>query len=126
MKIFRTINICALLIAGLVFLTFSQASAREKEQIVQSMKDRIGVVNQLKASGVVGETYNGYLAFVGSAEKAEVVDAENKDRKELYGLVAEDEGTSIQIIEKNMGVVKAQRAKQGEFFQTSDGKWVKK
>lgn len=126
MKIFKTIHICVLVIAGLVFLTFSQASAREKEEIVQSLKDRIGIVNQLKASGVVGETNNGYLAFVGNVEKADIVDAENKDRKELYEILADDEGTSIQVIEKNMGVVKAQRAGQGEFFQTSDGKWVKK
>lgn len=126
MKIFKTINICVLLIAGLVFLTFSQASAREKEEIVQSMKDRLAVVKELKAAGIVGETHNGYLAFVGSAQKADVVAAENQDRKELYEIIAKDEGTSIQVIEKNMGVVKAQRAETGNFFQTADGNWVKK
>lgn len=126
MKIFKTINICVLLIVSLVFLTFSQASAREKGQIVQSMKDRLAAVKQLKTDGIVGETHNGYLAFVGGAEKADVVSAENQDRKELYEIIAKEQGTSIQVIEKNMGVVKAQRAETGDFFQTKDGAWVKK
>lgn len=121
-------NIGIVLILSLVFLVTSTAAAsRSLAQIKQSLKARNGAVQQLKAAGVVGETNRGYLAFIGASKgKDALVASENKDRKELYAIVAQQQGTSVAKVEQNMGVVKAKRAKPGEYYQDASGAWKKK
>jgi len=123
----KRITICLLLSISIAFMFTSVAFARSQNEIIQSMKNRKATIKQLKTSGVVGETNKGYLAFVGgSGGQDAVVAAENQDRKELYALVAKKQNTSLSVVENNMGVVKAQRAKPGEFYQNSSGAWQKR
>ena len=114
------ISICILLC--LAILT-PGAFAGVKER----MKERLPVIAKLKAKGIIGETNRGYLGYVGAArDSAEVIAAENKDRKSIYSYFAKQQNTTIDVVEKVQAKRKAQRAKPGEFIQNANGKWVKK
>ena len=105
----------------------ASAWARSLNDIKQAMIQRAPLIAQLKAQGIVGESNAGYLAFVSSARAEEAqVAAENKDRKSIYTYVAKKENTSLDVVEKRQGKRKAQKAKPGEFYQDSNGAWVKK
>jgi uncharacterized protein YdbL (DUF1318 family) len=59
------------------------------DDIKARMKNRLPEIKQLKAQGIVGEDNKGYLQFVGGNKaKADVVAAENKDRKTVYTAIA--------------------------------------
>ncbi len=95
--------------------------------IKERMKQRIPVIAELKAKGIVGENNRGYLAFVGSARASEaVVAAENRDRKAIYTHFAKQQKTTVDVVEKVQAKRKAQKAKPGQYFQKPDGKWIKK
>ena len=95
--------------------------------IKERMKQRLPAIAQLKAKGIIGENYRGYLGFVTGARAQEgVVAAENKDRKAIYTYFAKQQNTTVTVVEKVQGNRKAQKVKSGEFFQNPDGAWHKK
>ncbi|MBU8910321.1 MAG: YdbL family protein [Desulfobacterales bacterium] len=95
--------------------------------IKERMKQRLPVIADLKAKGIIGENNRGYLGFVTAARAKEgVVAAENKDRKMIYTHFAKQQNTTPDVVEKVQAKRKAQRAKPGEFFQKPDGSWHKK
>ncbi len=118
----------AVIVTILVFLggvVFSgQAVAQE---IKERMKQRLPVIVELKAQGVVGENNQGYLAFVtGEKIQEALVEQENQDRKSIYTQIAEQQNTSLDLVEKRRAMVLADRAIAGEFIQKPDGSWMKK
>lgn len=122
MKPERVLKISICIILCLAILT-PAAFGGVKER----MKKRLPVIAQLKASGIIGETNRGYLGFVGAArEKADVIAAENKDRKAIYSYFAKQQGTTLDKVEQIQAKRKAKKAKSGEFIQQSNGGWVKK
>jgi len=95
--------------------------------IKDRMKDRLPVIADLKAKGIIGEDNKGYLGFVTSArEQQAVVAAENEDRKAVYTYFAKQQNTTIDVVEKVQADRKAEKTEPGEFFQTADGAWHKK
>ncbi len=105
------------------------AAAREDE-LKERFKERYPQLQSLKKSGVIGETFGGYVEAVDkkAADKAaeKLVDEENQDRTELYDLIARKEGvTREKVAERNARRV-FEKAKPGEYLKGSDGKWKKK
>ena len=95
--------------------------------IKERMKQRLPVIADLKAKGIIGEDNKGYLGFVTGARAQEaVIAADNKDRKMIYTHFAKQQNTSLEVVEKVQAKRKAERAKPGEFFQNPDGSWHKK
>jgi len=95
--------------------------------IKERMKQRLPVITSLKAQGFVGETNQGYLGFVsGTHANADVVDAENKDRKTIYMHIARQEKVSVGLVQKRRAQALAERAKPGHYVQNKSGSWVKK
>jgi len=95
--------------------------------IKERMKQRLPVIADLKAKGVIGEDNKGYLGFVtGERAQEAVIAADNKDRKMIYSHFAKQQNTSLEVVEKVQAKRKAERAKPGEFFQNLDGSWQKK
>jgi len=100
--------------------------ARIKE-LQEKFKQRYEQVHDLKKQGVVGETYEGYLDFVKDKGSAgQVVDDENADRKELYKLIAEKEGTTPEKVAERNAKRNFSKAATGDFLKGADGKWQKK
>ena len=95
--------------------------------INQRMIERLPVIKSLKDQGIVGENNKGYLEFVGQKkEKADVVNAENKDRKLVYGAIAKQQGTTVEVVGKHRAIQIANKAQPGEWLQDATGKWRQK
>ena len=100
--------------------------ARIKE-LQEKFKQRYEQVRNFKKQGVVGETYEGYLDFVKEkGDAGQVVDDENADRRELYKLIAEKEGTTPEKVAERNAKRNFSKASSGEFLKSADGKWQKK
>jgi hypothetical protein len=97
------------------------------DDIKTRMKKRLPVLKELKAKGIVGEDNKGYLQFVGAKkEKADVIAAENKDRKTVYAAIAKQQGTTAELVGKRRALQIAKRADPGEWVQDANGKWLQK
>ena len=97
------------------------------DDIKARMKNRLPVIKQLKAQGIVGEDAKGYLQFVGGNKaKADVVAAENKDRKTVYSAIAKQQGTTAELVGKRRALQIAKKANPGECVQDAAGNWIQK
>ena len=66
------------LLLSVILITGASAFAGS-EKIKARMKDRLPVINALKAEGIIGENNKGYLEFIGGNKaKEDVVNAENE------------------------------------------------
>ena len=116
-KLHILIVLCLMITAQFVF------AAGIKER----MKQRLPVIVDLKAKGIVGESNKGYLAFVtGKRAQKSVIAEENKDRKKIYGHIAKQQKVALGLVEQRRAKQIANRAKPGEFIQKPNGSWYKK
>ena len=60
------------------------------------------------------------------AKHKDLIDAQNKDRKEGYSIVAKKQGASVEQVAKVRAAYYAKKAKKGELYQNASGKWLKK
>ncbi len=113
-----------LLIVGLALALVAPACAQD---IKARMRDRLPVIVELKAQGVVGEDNQGYLAVLKDAgDKQGVVDAENQDRRKVYTAIAKQQGTTPVLVGQRRAMQIAQNADPGTMLQDADGHWRKK
>jgi len=123
MKRITMTAILPVFILGLL-ITDSYSSAAE---IKQRMLARLPVIQALKDKGIVGENNKGYLEFTGqNKEKEDVVEAENNDRKQVYGAIAKQQSTTVELVGKHRAAQIAEKAQPGEWLQDANGKWYKK
>ena len=95
------------------------------DDIKARMKNRLPVIKELKAQGIVGEDNKGYLQFVGGDKaKADVVAAENKDRQTVYTAIAKQQGTTAELVGKRRALQLAKKANSGEWVRDAAGNWV--
>ena len=109
------------------------AIRRLKEQ----MKERFPQFLPYYRRGAIGESNMGLIEIVSSsglslADKAKVrrlVDAENKDRKDLYKEIARANNfpdEQVEVIQKLFANSWREKAEAGWMIQGDDGKWAKK
>jgi len=97
------------------------------KEIKARMAERLPVIMELKQKGIVGENNQGLLEFVGTAkEKADVVEAENKDRKTVYKAIGKKTGTTPEIVGQRRAKQIADIAGSGEWLQDENGQWKQK
>ncbi|MFO7713252.1 YdbL family protein [Desulfosarcina sp.] len=121
----RTRHLCfaATVVAGILLFWASAYCSDIKAR----MKDRLPRIIELKAAGIIGENNQGLLAFVGADQQAQtLVDAENKDRQLVYGAIAKQQGTAVEIVAQRRALQIAENAKPGEWLQDAGGKWYQK
>ncbi len=123
MNISKIFKIHVLLIFCLIISTQLVPASEIKER----MKQRLPVIAELKAKGIIGEDNKGYLGFVtGKRDQEAVIAAENEDRKTVYTYFAKQQNTTIDVVESIQAARKAEITAPGEFFQNPDGSWHKK
>jgi uncharacterized protein YdbL (DUF1318 family) len=123
MKLKKIIAILAVFILGIMITDVYSAS----DSIKQRMISRLPVIKALKDQGIVGENNTGFLEFVGNRkEKADVVAAENKDRKLVYEAIAKQQGTTAEVVGKHRAIQIAGKAQTSEWLQDANGKWYQK
>lgn len=123
MKRKRIIALLSVFIVGMLINdVYSSAS-----EIKQRMISRLPLIKALKDKGIVGENNKGFLEFIGGQkEGADVVQAENKDREEVYAAIAKQQGTTIEVVGKHRAIQITQNALAGEWLQDGSGKWYQK
>ncbi|MBW1840669.1 MAG: YdbL family protein [Deltaproteobacteria bacterium] len=114
------------LLLTLIFIAGVTAFAGSAE-IKAGMQARLPAIDALKAEGIVGENNSGYLEFVGGNRKnADVVNAENSDRKAVYTAIAKQQGTTADLVGKRRALQIRGIAGPGEWLQDDSGKWYRK
>ncbi len=97
------------------------------EDVKARMRERLPILVDLKARGVVGENNQGFLELLkGQTEKQNVVAAENQDRKTIYAQIAKKTGTEIQVVGQRRAIQIAEKAGPGEWLQDGSGNWRQK
>lgn len=97
------------------------------QDIKTRMKNRLPVINGLKAKGIIGENNKGFLDFrTSKKENADAVSAENTDRSAVYAAIAKQHKTTPELVGKRRALQIAQNARPGEWVQDKEGKWLKK
>ena len=122
MKLKKVIAVLFVFVLGILI-----SDAYSADSIKQRMIDRLPVIKALKDQGIVGENNTGFLEFVGNRkEKADVVAAENKDRKLVYEAIAKNQGTTDKLVGQHRAIQIADKALAGEWLQDANGKWYQK
>ena len=123
----------AFLLAGVLvcgmFAAVPEAFAAESAATIKAnMQKRLPAISALLKRGVVGESNNGYLAVLGTLTEDErkAVDAENKDRKTVYGAIARQQGVTVELVGQRRALQIAERAQAGTRIQNAEGKWQTK
>lgn len=112
----------------------------EREALKERFKQRYPILVELKNAGKVGETHEGYVAAVRSEYLDDRVDpddedsrtvrefigAENRDRRRLYELIAEEVDTSAEKVARRNAIRNFEQAKGYEFLKLQSGEWVRK
>ena len=104
------------------------AADNSMDALKARFKERLPEIQKLKRQGTIGETAEGYVAFVKQKQPdAEpVVTAENNDRTELYKQLAAKLNTTPEKVAERNAVRNFDRAKSGEWIRPTSGKWEKK
>lgn len=115
------------ILAFLLIGFFIAGPTLSADDIKARMKNRLPVILELKAKGIVGENNKGYLEFIGGKkEKADVVAAENEDRQTVYAAIAKQQGTTAELVGKRRALQISQKAEPGDWLQDAKGNWYQK
>ncbi len=84
-------------------------------------------LNALRASGAVGEGYDGFARVrkAGGGARS-VVDAVNAKRRAIYGERAKEQGTTADQVGRVYAMQILGKAPAGTWFLKESGKWVRK
>ena len=127
MKKFLALSIAALTLAFAVPQALSAAD--DAATIKKNMADRKPKIEALKKAGTIGENKSGYLEAMKDAKLEDadkkLLEDENKDRKTVYAAVAKKEGSTVDKVGEIRAKQIRSKAKEGEYIQGEDGKWVK-
>lgn len=115
------------LLSGLLSVLFLFSTASAAGTIKERMAERLPEVVALKDKGVIGEDNLGYLQFVGAVkEKAELVQAENADRLQVYQAIAGQQGTTVDLVGRRRAQQIMDITLPGHWLQDENGRWYKK
>jgi hypothetical protein len=126
-----------LLIFALVCAAAATAPAQSKYDIkemtpavkasLDGRKGRFAELKEMKAKGLVGETNRGYIQKLSGGKNVDaVVAAENKDRKQVYEAIVQQNNlgpAALATVETVFAGVQRNKAEPGEKVQDASGSW---
>lgn len=118
-----TVAIFTLAAALLLFTGLHASAASIKDQMLA----RLPAINALKDKGIIGENNQGYLQYRSNDKPQQnIVQAENNDRKAVYGAIAKNQGVDIKLVGQRRANQIADKGQGGHWYQKPDGSWYKK
>lgn len=117
-----------LLIVSLMFATPALVTRAEDLGAVRArMEQRLGELDQLKASDAIGENNRGFVELRESGGDAgAVAAAENRDRETVYAAIAAKAGTSADQVGRARARQIAANSAAGVWLQDESGTWYRK
>ncbi len=102
----------------------------EIEQAVSNRQNRYNNLQDSKTQGSIGENNQGYVhALDSSPAAAELVNAENSDRRVIYQAIADQNNlgpNGLSLVEGIFSEVLEEKSTPGQTVQAPDGSWKKK
>ncbi|MCF8467692.1 MAG: YdbL family protein [Sneathiella sp.] len=86
---------------------------------------RADQLNDLRASGAVGEAFDGFARARDASAKG-FVDGVNEKRRQIYVKRAKSENVSVDQVGRVYAAQILQKAPKGTWFLGEDGKWTQK
>lgn len=103
------------------------AFAENAAEIQHRMSKRLPALDDLKAKQVIGENNHGWVELRASASGADsVVAEENRDREQVYALIAQETGSTPDSVGKARAKQIAANSKPGVWLQDEQGRWYQK
>ena len=97
------------------------------DDIKARMTARLPVINALKTQGLIGENNQGYLEFrSGQMPDADVIAAENQDRKSVYAAIAARQNVPVEMVGQTRAAQIAAKDPAGVWVQEANGSWRQK
>ena len=125
---FRLLSFLA--VAAMVMGVNGVARADTKADLQARFKERLPQIGALKRDGKAGETFDGMLEAVKGVtldkDQTKLADDENADRKEIYKLIAAEEGTTAEKVAERNALRHYKNGKKGDWFKLKDGQWKQK
>ncbi len=111
-----------------------RAARREdprKTKLPERFKARDSDLNRFKQAGKVGETTKGIVEavkreYLEDADLKTLIEDENRDRRELYEIIAEEKGQDVDVVADLAARQNYKRARPGEYLKTASGEWKQK
>jgi|SRR5664280_1519441 hypothetical protein len=102
--------------------------AQNLDKVKQRMVERRPALHVLKDREAVGENNRGYLEVRAalSGGESETVSAENSDRAEVYGALAQQTGSSSDQVGRARAKKIAEKSRPGSWLQDETGRWYRK
>lgn len=124
----HVIKMALCLAMGLLLVGGSAAQAQDSiESVTKSMQARYRELYKAKLQGKIGETHDGFVAAVqGGGDAGQLISAENADRRKLYDLLAQKEGTTAQKVAEVAATRNFKNASPQEWLRGPDGQWYQK
>lgn len=97
-------------------------------EVVDRLRDRVGDIDRLLQAELVGENNEGLLTVRGELDPAdaELVEAENADRLQVYVMIAGKTGEPVERVAAQRAKQITQRSKPGIWLQDPKGDWYRK
>ena len=139
MRGFRLLFIFVLMVSSVIlvrpqFVAAAEYDIKEMTPEVKSALDsrraRFDQVRAYKEKGAIGENNLGYLELLSEDVEAQaLVKAENKDRRQIYQAILEQNNLpagELDKVEKAFAQVQRDKAAPGDKIQDPEGQWITK
>ena len=118
-----------LLLAGAAFPAVGADGGDVSEaELLESMRERLPAIMELKLAGKLGETNRALLTPRGGLDQAQrkLLEAENKDRIAFYRKVSARLGVSLEAVQRKRAKQIREASPEGVWLQSAKGEWEKK
>jgi uncharacterized protein len=120
----RRISLVAFMFIGCATVSIA---AEDLAVVKARMEQRLPLIDELKAKGVVGENSRGMMELRGgNVEAGDAVAAENRDRGIVYAEIARQTRTTVEQVARVRARQIAGASAPGVWLQKDDGTWYKK
>lgn len=125
--VMKKISIFLTLFVSAFLLSTTQIVAQNENALKQSMMQRVASIDSLKLAGKVGENNVGLLSQRGAlkTDQSALMNAENKDRRALYGILAKRLKLSVKVVGQGRAEELRKKSAKGVWLQDNNGKWYK-
>lgn len=119
----RLFTLC-LALCALTVTAFAETGA----DLQRRMAQRLPALDALKARELVGENNRGFVETRGAADAAarSLVSDENRDREQVYALIARETGATADSVARARAKQIAANSRSGVWVQDERGQWAKK